>query len=520
MLQYPNEPNSPRSTRIEFPRRRAKLGKTRDELVRHFGINMNCLFQRRTRWASLLALLCSASVVFCVAASAADSTRETRTAIEKALPLIEQSSAFTLQERACFTCHHGAHPAMALNAAWSRGFKINRSNLDDQLERAYRELVGDVPRFKEGYSVSKTADGPGHELWMLDANGWKADYVATAAVGFFLNENKDLDHWVPPMNRPPTVGSPFTTTFLVLRALQQHASPAQRKLVAQRTEAARKWLNATRGEDNEDKVYRVRALHLLKDSKGLRTAADDLLKSQREDGGWAQSTVFESDAYAAGTALAALSDAEVLAPKDVAFARGVAFLLSTQEKDGSWFVRKRTHAVQPFFQSLFPHGQDQFIAISATCWATYALVKTLPAATNAHEGPYLATRPAAQQRLRSGGVSDAPGKFSEAQIAFFRDKIQPVLNDRCYECHSASAKKLKADLFLDTRGGILAGGASGPALKAGDPEHSLIIQALEGEKCELMPPKKRLPASVVNDFKKWIEMGAPDPRTEKTSAAK
>lgn len=458
-------------------------------------------------------------MAFCLA-QAADSTRETRAAIEKALPLIEESSAFTLQERACFTCHHGAHPAMAIHAAWSRGFKINRGNLDDQLERAYRELLGDVPRFKEGYSVSKTADGPGHELWMLDVNGWKADSVAAAAVDFFLNENKDLDHWEPPMNRPPTVGSPFTTSFLVLRALQQHGTPAQRKLVAQRTEAASKWLNATRGEDNEDKVYRVRALHLLKDSKGLRAAADDLLKSQRADGGWAQAAVFESDAYATGTALAALSDTGVLAPEDAVFARGIPFLLGTQHKDGSWFARKRTHAVQPFFQSGFPHGQDQFIAISATCWATYALAKTLPVVANARDGSYLAARLMTQARLRSGPTTDAPVNISAAQLAFFREKIQPVLSDRCYECHSASAKRLKADLFLDTRGGMLAGGASGPALRPGDPEHSLIIQALEGEKCELMPPKKRLPASVVNDFKKWIEMGAPDPRREKKSAAK
>ena len=55
------------------------------------------------------------------------------------------------------------------------------------------------------------------------------------------------------------------------------------------------------------------------------------------------------------------------------------------------------------------------------------------------------------------------------------------------------------------------GGESGPAVVAGKPDESLIIQALRYDGLE-MPPDAPLPESVVNDFVTWIRRGAVDPR--------
>ena len=38
-------------------------------------------------------------------------------------------------------------------------------------------------------------------------------------------------------------------------------------------------------------------------------------------------------------------------------------------------------------------------------------------------------------------------------IAFFEQKVRPVLVQHCYSCHSAEAKKLKGNLFLDSKAG-------------------------------------------------------------------
>lgn len=97
------------------------------------------------------------------------------------------------------------------------------------------------------------------------------------------------------------------------------------------------------------------------------------------------------------------------------------------------------------------------------------------------------------------------------QRAFFETKIRPVLVKQCYECHSSGAKKIGGKLLLDSPGEMIGGGESGPAMIPGKPDESLIIQALRYEDPE-MPPKKRLPENVVNDFVTWVKMGAPDPR--------
>src|SRR5687767_4385788 len=61
-------------------------------------------------------------------------------------------------------------------------------------------------------------------------------------------------------------------------------------------------------------------------------------------------------------------------------------------------------------------------------------------------------------------------------VAFFEQKVRPLLIKHCYSCHSAEAKKLKGELLLDTRAGVLKGGTSGPAVVAGDPGKSLLVK--------------------------------------------
>jgi hypothetical protein len=104
---------------------------------------------------------------------------------------------------------------------------------------------------------------------------------------------------------------------------------------------------------------------------------------------------------------------------------------------------------------------------------------------------------------------------------FYRDKIEPVLRAECYRCHSSSAKNLKAGLHLDSRAGLLHGGDTGAAIVPGKSGESLLIHAIRHEDGLAMPPKKApLPAAVVADFVKWVDMGVPGlPAEAATQAA-
>tara|TARA_R110000850_G_scaffold54619_5_gene130025 strand:+ start:587 stop:2905 length:2319 start_codon:yes stop_codon:yes gene_type:complete len=110
---------------------------------------------------------------------------------------------------------------------------------------------------------------------------------------------------------------------------------------------------------------------------------------------------------------------------------------------------------------------------------------------------------------------------SEAEVSsagrnFFENKIRPALETHCYECHAASSEKVGGKLLLDTREGTLTGGESGTAIVAGDPDGSLLVQALRWEHDLEMPPETPIPEAVLLDFIQWVKMGAPDPRSGKS----
>lgn len=108
------------------------------------------------------------------------------------------------------------------------------------------------------------------------------------------------------------------------------------------------------------------------------------------------------------------------------------------------------------------------------------------------------------------------GDAAPDDVAFFENKIRPVLVKHCYECHAADSKELGGKLRLDRRDTMRTGGETGPAVVAGKPEESLIIRALRYDGLE-MPPHAPLPESVVNDFVTWVRRGAVDPRAASTA---
>jgi hypothetical protein len=101
-----------------------------------------------------------------------------------------------------------------------------------------------------------------------------------------------------------------------------------------------------------------------------------------------------------------------------------------------------------------------------------------------------------------------------ADFAFFESKIRPVLVSKCYKCHSSKLSAPKGDFALDTKNGLLKGGATGVAIVPGKPGESRLLTALRYADTDLqMPPAGKLPDAVIADFEQWIAAGSPDPRT-------
>jgi hypothetical protein len=95
---------------------------------------------------------------------------------------------------------------------------------------------------------------------------------------------------------------------------------------------------------------------------------------------------------------------------------------------------------------------------------------------------------------------------------FFRTQIQPILETRCYKCHSEE-HGAEGGLTLDSRKGWQTGGELGSAVSPGDLKNSPLIQAVRYlDSDTAMPPKKKLQPIEIALLETWVLLGAPDPR--------
>jgi ankyrin repeat protein len=144
-------------------------------------------------------------------------------------------------------------------------------------------------------------------------------------------------------------------------------------------------LLAATPHDTEESSYRLFGLHYAgATTEQCNRAAHELLALQRPDGGWAELPHLQTDAYSTGEALVALHIAGGLPVTDPAWQRGLKCLLSTQDEQGVWRVHTRqispATVSPPYIETGLPYEHDQFISTDATCWASMALMLTLPRA--------------------------------------------------------------------------------------------------------------------------------------------
>jgi N-acyl-D-amino-acid deacylase len=295
-------------------------------------------------------------------------------AVEKALGLLQKSSPQFIRVSGCVSCHHQMLPEMAMAVARKRGIAFNEAE-------AVKEIEASVAMWKNGQEhmtkgSQKIPNPPivvAYGLVGLAAGNYPADETTAAMANFLAGFQQADGSWRSQFKRPPIEASDFTATALSLRAMQKYGSGEQ---AAAR---AAEWLSRAEAHTNEDRSMQLLGLAWAKaDRKTIDPLARKLLAKQQPGGGWSQLDTPEADSYATGQALYALHTAGVLRSKDEAYMKGVDFLLRTQLQDGSWLVASRSFPVQPYKESGFPHGKDQWISAAGTSWAAMALSLAAP----------------------------------------------------------------------------------------------------------------------------------------------
>jgi ankyrin repeat protein len=301
-----------------------------------------------------------------------------REAIERSLPLLQQSDETFLKRSGCVSCHNNTLTAMTVTAARGLGLKV-----DEAIVGRHKTTIGMFidswrDRLLQGFGIPGDNDTISHLLLGLSAAGYPADAATDALAMFLVRQQFPDGHFRILVHRPPIESSDIEVTAATMRALQLYAPKVDRQRFTGAIARAAKWLEQAMPTTTEDRAFQLLGLSWAGAARpAIQAAARSLLATQRPDGAWAQTPRLGSDAYATGEAVYALTETGAALRSDAAITRGAQFLLSTQQADGSWFVQSRAIALQPLFESGFPHGRSQWISAAATNWAALALVNTI-----------------------------------------------------------------------------------------------------------------------------------------------
>jgi Ankyrin repeats (3 copies)/Squalene-hopene cyclase C-terminal domain len=300
-----------------------------------------------------------------------------RASVESSLALLQKSGAEFVKVSGCTSCHHQSLPQMAYAVARERGLQVDAQFSDKQAKsviaffKPYREHM-----LQGKQNIPDPAISVSYALIGLGAEGYKPDETTEAMAHLITTQQLPDGSFRSLNNRPPIQSSGISAAALSLRALQFYGKNPDPHVAK-----AREWLRMSQPRTNEERAMKLLGLVWSKaEADDIAAAARALASTQRADGGWAQLSALESDAYATGQALVALHAAGHITPADKIYRDSAAFLLRTQRPDGSWLVRTRSFPFQTYKESGFPYGKDQWISAAGTSWAAMALSVALPPA--------------------------------------------------------------------------------------------------------------------------------------------
>ncbi len=297
-------------------------------------------------------------------------------AVEKAMVLLEKQSYNFIRISGCNSCHSQDLPSAAAAFARNRGVTAPR-----EIAQLPPSMTQPPERVMDLNVVSIA--GLAWELFDAALNSVPRNAFTDAVVRAIKATQTPEGLWsTNESRRPPMNAGDFQATALAIHALKHYTPPLERPTTEQSIAHAVRWLEQATPEMTQDRAFHALGIAWANDgSQSAAKAARALAALQRPDGGWGQMPLMESDAYATGQALYALHVAGKVPPDDPVYRRGIGYLLRTQAADGTWHVRSRSIWLQPYFESGFPYGQDQFISTAGTAWAAIALSAAGPPRT-------------------------------------------------------------------------------------------------------------------------------------------
>jgi hypothetical protein len=267
----------------------------------------------------------------------------------------------------CFSCHNNGDGARALYTALRLGHSVPKKSLADILDWLTHpeqwDKIGDAAGSSDKnlariQFAAALVDG-------LDAQVIKNREVL-AKVAVLVAENQKLDgSWQ--VDAPGNVGSPATygpclATYLARRTLQKADAKQFKAAIGK----ANHWFERTSVKNILDAAAVLQALSDISttEASAQRRHCHDLIRrGESKDGGWGPYVNSPPEPFDTAVVILALSHYHEEAGVKDMIKRGRAFLVKSQQEDGSWPETTRPAGAQSYAQR-----------ISTTAWATMALL--------------------------------------------------------------------------------------------------------------------------------------------------
>ena len=306
-----------------------------------------------------------------------------RAALRAAIPPLEETATFSKgaylrhsSKQDCVSCHQQYMPLTSFAFAKDAGIPVNQSREAEVLDMVRRDNTNLVEITAQSTFHPEPGHGYGYALLTMATQNQPPSPEIDAMIHHLLVIQDKKGQWHNNLPRPPLQTSDFAPTALAIRALNTYGFPGRNAEIKERIGRARKWLATAEPTNTEERAYQLLGLAWAGESQDrLHRLADELIKEQHANGGWAQLATLEPDAYATGLSLFAL--AEAICTERPEFRRGLAFLLGTQANDGTWHVRARAYPFPPTMRSGYPYSRDSWISATGASWASMAIAVAL-----------------------------------------------------------------------------------------------------------------------------------------------
>ena len=221
------------------------------------------------------------------------------------------------------------------------------------------------------------------ELVDYGMNGVPGNALTDAAVRYIKAMQTPEGNWSSnESRRPPMNAGDFQAAAVSIYAIKHYGPPGEKVSNEQAVARAVAWLDRASPDLVQDRAFQAIGLAWAGAASARATERRPFADRDATGRRW-----LESDArdgirclrHRPGALRPLL--AGTLSMNDPAYRKGIDYLLRTQAADGSWHVKSRSIWLQPYFESGFPYGQDQFISAAGTAWASMALATAVQPAT-------------------------------------------------------------------------------------------------------------------------------------------